>query len=481
MTPSRIPTLSPTFRPSAAPTTKKPTTSRPSVVPSVVPTVCPSAAPSAIIGVTAEDIQIDSAVLIALIKTVKECLVSDPTMRSYFNVTIDAVADVNRRLTSLRGKNTQDDSKAQVKYSVTFDVDKQQYLNAATGYTQMTTSFSDSLVSGFFTATLQENLGRDSTLSEATAATTAVYSQPMSPTLSIIPPKITLQVTSTAINSLTLAVTFDIPTVYAGYVYCAALPQGTVITDVTQVILAGQTTFYLAGSTSVSVIVKGLAAVTNYDLYSYVQSTAGYGSSVSDIQGTKKTVTTACCKTIQFTNAPGSVYGDVFRKYTSASLASTYIYSYSLSAAPRSTVTVTPIFKNLDHSPFTQLTVVPASKTFTNSTSTLQGSFYISAASSLSGQFYVTMNTTSTNALDYSSSTALFTILSSQAPIPAPKLFMAQFSDAVNYMYIVFDSATDKGLMTANAWPCNNAFIFNGANTTSCAWLNSTFIKATFA
>eukprot|EP01034_Spumella_vulgaris_P047457 gene47457-biopygen27981 len=91
------------------------------------------------------------------------------------------------------------------------------------------------------------------------------------------------------------------------------------------------------------------------------------------------------------------------------------------------------------------------------------------------------MNTTSTNALDYSSSTVLFTILSSQAPIPAPKLFMAQFSDAVNYMYIIFDSATDKGLMTANAWSCNNAFIFNGANTTSCAWLNSTFIKATFA
>eukprot|EP01034_Spumella_vulgaris_P047393 gene47393-biopygen15474 len=149
-----------------------------------------------------------------------------------------------------------------------------------------------------------------------------------------------------------------------------------------------------------TVIVKGLSAVTTYDVYSYVQSTAGYGSGVSAVQATKLSVTTACCKTLSFSNAPGSVYGDVTGKYSSGSATSSYIFTYSLSAAPRSTVTVTPIFKNLDYSPSNVLATVPASKTFTSSSS-IQGSFYVSASALLSGQFYVVLNTTGVNALDY--------------------------------------------------------------------------------
>jgi hypothetical protein len=124
-------------------------------------------------GVSAEDIQIDYAVQMVLIATVKACLVPDASQRANFNVSIASVVDVDRRLTTLRGKNNVKVlPNTQVKLSVSFDVDKLQYLNSADGYSQMTTSFSSAASSGLFTSTLQTNAGGDSVLSTATGSTT---------------------------------------------------------------------------------------------------------------------------------------------------------------------------------------------------------------------------------------------------------------------------------------------------------------------
>eukprot|EP01034_Spumella_vulgaris_P047463 gene47463-biopygen30106 len=302
-----------------------------------------------------------------------------------------------------------------------------------------------------------------------------------SPTLSIVPPVTTVTLSAVTLSTVTLTVTFDKGTVYDGYVYCAALAEGTNVSSVNQIIQSAQTLYYLVGSTSVTFNIKALTASTGYDVYSYAQSTAGYGNSLTQVKASKLLITTLCCKTISFTNAPGSVYGDVDNKYTASSPASSYIFSYILSAAPRKTVTVTPIFKNLDYTSFSQLTVVPASKTYTSSAASLQGSFYVKGSALLAGNFYVTFQTSGANAGNYSSSISQFQLLSTASPVPAPKLISSQFSDAGNFAYIAFDSATDNGKMTANSWPCNNAFAFKGANTTTCSWLNSTFVKASFA
>eukprot|EP01034_Spumella_vulgaris_P047458 gene47458-biopygen28353 len=217
-----------------------------------------------------------------------------------------------------------------------------------------------------------------------------------SPTLSIIPPKTTVTLSAVTISTVTLTVHFDIPSVYDGYVYCAALAEGTTVST----------------------------------------STAGYGSSIDDTKGTKLNVVTGCCKTISFTNSPGSVYGDVTNKYTASTPLSSYIFSYTLSAAPRTKVTVTPIFKNLDYSPYSGFTVVPANKTFTAGSSSLTGSFYVTASALSSGQFNAYLQTSGANAGNYSSSSSLFTLLASASPIPAPQLLASQFSDAGNFVYI---------------------------------------------
>eukprot|EP01034_Spumella_vulgaris_P047529 gene47529-biopygen36907 len=184
-------------------------------------------------------------------------------------------------------------------------------------------------------------------------------------------------------------------------------------------------------------------------------------------------VTTPCCKSLGFLNAPGSIYGDVVNKYTASSAPSTYIYTYVLSAAPRSTVTVTPIFKNLDYSPFYGMTaVVPAFKIFTSHSGSIQGSFYITASALLEGQFYVFLNTTGADALDYTTTSSLFQLLKSTSPIPAPKLLACQFSDSGSYAYISFDTPTDRASLTANLWPCNST-ISSCTNLTVDATLSS--------
>eukprot|EP01034_Spumella_vulgaris_P036544 gene36544-biopygen31060 len=396
-----------------------------------------------------------------------------------------------------------------VTFKVWFSLRSLSFASADAGYSQMTALFSGNAASGVFNTRLQTNGAGLSSIASVSGATSAVFSsytaaeimlkfptmsptvtiapsvsptpqpstrtptripttttptvQPTtltptalptfktwSPTLSIVPPVIALSIGSVSLNSVTLTATFDMPTVYDGYVYCAAMVEGTTVSSVSQVVLSSQSTYYPAGSTSVAVTIRSLSAVTTYDVYSYVQSTAGYGSGVSAVQATKLSTTTACCKTFSFSNSPGSVYGDVTNKYTSSSATSSYIFTYSLSAAPRSTVTVTPIFKNLDYSSSSQLAVIPASMTFTGSAASLQGSFYITASALLSGQFYVFLNTTGANALDYTTTSSLFTLLASASPIPAPKLLSSQFSDAGNFVYIAFDSATDKAGMTAN-------------------------------
>jgi hypothetical protein len=133
--------------------------------------------------VSAEDIQIDSAVQLVVINTIKACLVYDEKLRGYFNVSIDSVSDGNRRLgiATLRGKNKERTlSNAQIKYSVSFDVDKQQYLDASDGYSQMTTTFSKSVEDGLFTLTLRANAGTSSVLSTATGATSVTAVTPAS-------------------------------------------------------------------------------------------------------------------------------------------------------------------------------------------------------------------------------------------------------------------------------------------------------------
>jgi hypothetical protein len=134
----------------------------------------------------------DESTLSVLISTVKACLVSDLLLRATFNVTVSSATTLGRKLSTsggLRGKKTVL-STASVVYLVSFDVDKQQYLTATDGYSQMTTSFSTSVQGDKFTSTLQANAvsGSNTALASASGAVSATYSQFTTRTVQLLYP-----------------------------------------------------------------------------------------------------------------------------------------------------------------------------------------------------------------------------------------------------------------------------------------------------
>jgi hypothetical protein len=96
----------------------------------------------------------------AVISTVKASLVPDVQLRVLFNTTVDAITDLSLSAVS-------------VVYSVSFDMDRMQYLDVADGFSQMKSSFTAAIEDGQFNSTLQANGG---SLAAASGATVCVFS-----------------------------------------------------------------------------------------------------------------------------------------------------------------------------------------------------------------------------------------------------------------------------------------------------------------
>ena len=186
------------------------------------------------------------------------------------------------------------------------------------------------------------------------------------PTVSRLAPSITGQQTSSTKVSITVSVAFSPAALYSGNLYCAALPDGTAVTSVNQVVLASTSVSYLVGSSSGSVTITNLKELTTYNTYCYLRNILGFGNSLVEVQGTKAVVTTSCCRTMSFTNSPTTVYADTAAQYTSSQTLR-YYFIYTLSSAPSSTVTIQPklFFPNGTGVPTSYIAVHPASAVYT--------------------------------------------------------------------------------------------------------------------
>eukprot|EP01038_Epipyxis_sp_PR26KG_P005612 gene5612-7752_t len=295
-------------------------------------------------------------------------------------------------------------------------------------------------------------------------------------------PEIALLSTDLSKNSILVNITFDTLTLeYSGTVYCAALSNGTSVTSVSQIVVDGYSASFVAKASNIDVTISSLTALTEYNLYCYVQTTEGYASSLATVLKTKFTTTTTCCKSIDWENAPSSLYGDV-SKYSS-SQSSSYIFSYSLSAGPISTVTITPIITYRSNGSTVSSSIIkpsPSSSTFLSTSTVLTKSFILIASGSLSGDFKIKLNATGTNANQYTTSSASVKIVSSASAKPAPILSYSRFSDNGASFYIYFDSATNSGSITSSSWSCSHLFNFTASNLTTCSWINTTVARGVF-
>jgi len=226
-------------------------------------------------------------------------------------------------------------------------------------------------------------------------------------------------------NSIITSITFTASTANPGRVYCAAFATGSVLQSsvtATLVVTSGFGVGYGVGATQALLTVSGLKSVTDYDLYCAAVTSAGVQSVSADVQSSKLTVTTACCKLLTYTNSPSYVYGSL-SKYTSTSPAAQYVFSYTLSSNPATSVTITPVVYNSfgDIVSSAELSAVPASTNFTSASTSLTGTYVLFGSALVSGSYFVTLTPSGTNVAQFSPTiSAAVSVLSSDSIAPTP-------------------------------------------------------------
>lgn len=279
------------------------------------------------------------------------------------------------------------------------------------------------------------------------------------------------------------------PTVYGGLVYCAALDDGTSSggrrlswssVSIAQIISAATALQYPSGTTTLIYTVSGLEASTLYNLYAYAISAAGYGTSLDDIKAfCHAGFRSRCCKGVTFTNSPLNVYGNV-SVYANVP-ASHYVFSYSLSAAPQTTILVTPVVIDVTGVVAPEVSVVPSFASFDANSVSLSGSFYVTAPPVVSGAYSVYLNLTDVHqSYDFNDTTVAsdVNILFSYTPLPGPKLAFSRFSQSGAGVFIGFDAPTDNAGINSTFWNCSHLFVFVGSESSNCSWVDSKVVKA---
>lgn len=233
-------------------------------------------------------------------------------------------------------------------------------------------------------------------------------------------------------------------------------------------------------STSLSFSLLGLQPLSSYVLYCVATNSFGTSTALGTVQSTSVRFSTQCCISILFTNSPQSVLVDSSRYGSSLG---SFIYEFSLGAAPPQQITVEPMLTDLEGNAVssTELFVVSLSTlVFKNTSSQITGQFYLGGELQQVKSILVTLRVTGPSASMYFPPAALaVTVLSASSPQNAPSFVKAQLSDSGAMMMLVFNTATDLGgLNLTGAWKCSELFEFTRAESTSCQWINASAVQA---
>jgi len=252
-----------------------------------------------------------------------------------------------------------------------------------------------------------------------------------------------------------------------------------VVTSASDVIVSGAKVNYLAGATTATVVIPSLKAVTDYDVYCAAVTVNGVANTDSAVLATKKDATTDCCNSLAYTNAPSYVYGSLTKYATPSAVP---VFAYTLSAAPRGFVVITPVVRNATGHVVSSsvLTVQPAMVNFTSS-SNLAGRFILSGSALLEGVFTIELKPSGTSSGDYESNIFITTtVLSSATKAPAPALLSAKFDNSGASITVTFDSATNRALISKQSFPCSDLLAFVNVNFTTCSWKSSSVVHVVF-
>ena len=255
----------------------------------------------------------------------------------------------------------------------------------------------------------------------------------------------------------------------------SGMPIAVPTVDPTRTPSGMSTSIIIPSSSSITLSVKftGLKSLHYYAIFCYADTSLGTGTSLDRVLQVSSAATTTCCKVLDFSNTPVSVYGEL-SKYTGLS-ASLHVFKYDLSAAPSRSVMVMPLLY-LDGVPSTAVKVSPSFSTFLSS-SPLTGQFILSAGPLISGVYTIGFTFNGLSKSQYSNRNMTVQILSSLSQLPAPMMISSQFSDSGQLVVITFDSPTDSASIASATWPCSALFAFTGAPLATCTWSTSSTVN----
>ena len=251
------------------------------------------------------------------------------------------------------------------------------------------------------------------------------------------------------------------------------------------ILYSGSLQSYYIGVDIVQIEVDNLLASTDYYTYCYVKTIAYTGSTLSQTLNTYHKVRTTCCKEIEFTNAPSTVYGDT-RNYIFGTDPKQYVYSYSLSSPPSSMIDIYPMLYDSKGQSLNASYVLfrPDSFTFGPNSIVLSSNFVIQdIGGTLHGNYMLALSTEDNgkSSAEYRFPKRLvIDILSSNDPLPPPKVKDAKFSNTGSTVEITFDSPTNLGGIATAYWKCSLLFRFDNVDNTNCTWISTSLVQVIF-
>ena len=219
----------------------------------------------------------------------------------------------------------------------------------------------------------------------------------------------------------------------------------------------------------VEILISDLAPESKYDLYCYWEDFANSGMTLSEVNATRRSVTTSCCRSMSWVTVYSSVVID------ETGLNSNNIFDFQLDTAPLedtivsvSTSTLPTCNGSALSSAYSKATIKPNKFSFRKDSLTLLNSFKIEGTT---GRYKVTLAVASgTHYTDISTSFAIQTI-------PDPPVMISCVFDSNGITALIsFDSDTDQGasVITSVSAPfiCNLVLSFAGANQNTCLWVS---------
>jgi hypothetical protein len=284
-----------------------------------------------------------------------------------------------------------------------------------------------------------------------------------------------------------------------GYLYCAAYIYPPVATarpeptSASSVVL--QNNVDITNSYNVSVVsISGLPSATDFMVYCATMSTTGALMPLKTILESNLRPRTTCCIPVLVETKMASVeenakVQDFLQITVNTRPAVDIILSiavYNLTANHTVQVANEPLFPATftisalaDSKAMTGVKTTPSSQSSALKIQTVRTSSALKPLYAGTYKYVVTVggSTASQFSVVYPNAKQSIAVIAKSAPLPAPELLAAAFTDDGSVIVIDFDSSTDRGAMPQQ-FTCSALFVFDCAATARCIWTTPKRVEA---